>query len=314
MRKLFGRRGDSFDGGVMKLIGVIAWLLMVLVGSVEAVSAQGTPAKESKPELVSLLGIKLYAKKDEKGDVATAEKKLAGDPKNIDLLIALGRAQGTIWRFNEAVATFTQAIKLDPNNSRLYRLRGHRYISLRQFDKALVDLKQAAVLNGHGGKDADLDFDILYHLALAFYLKGEFAKASETYERCRELSKTDDRIIAVSDWLYMSYRRQKKDAEAAKVLERITSQMKAQDNKSYYDRLLFYKGLKKENELLDFEKGSDLEVATIGYGLGNWYLAKGNRAKADEYFKKAIHRNHWGAFGYIASEVELARKKTPPTN
>lgn len=298
----------------MNLIGAIACWGLVLAGTMLIVAAQGTPAKEPKPEYVSPLGMKHFANKDEKGEVAKAEKALDADPKNIDLLIALGRAQGTIWRYNDAIATFTQALKLDPNNPRLYRLRGHRYLSLRQFDKGLLDLKQAAMLNGRGGKDADLDFDILYHLALAYYLKGEFPKASAYYERCRDLVKTDDRLIAVSDWLYMSLRRQKRDAEAAKVLERITTQMKPGDNKGYYDRLLFYKGLKKENELLDFEKGTDLEVATIGYGLGAWYLYNGNRAKADEYFKKATSRKHWGAFGYIAAEAELVRKKTPGQN
>lgn len=261
-----------------------------------------------KPEIVSPFGVKHFANADEKGEIVTAEAKLAADPKNIDLLIALGRVQANVWRYKDAIATYTRGIKMAPNDWRLYRHRGHRYISTRQFDKAVTDMAQAAKLN-------DKDFDIWYHLALAHYLKGQFAKAVEAYERCRQVAeadttdKHDDSVIAVSDWLYMTYRRMGKTAEAEKVLERITPDMKVKENKSYFDRLLFYKGLKKEGDLVNVEKATDLEIATVGYGLGNWHLYNGNRAKAEELFRKIVGGKYWPAFGYIAAETELARLK-----
>ncbi|MBL8190155.1 MAG: tetratricopeptide repeat protein [Acidobacteria bacterium] len=273
-----------------------------------AVSVQ---AQTAKPEIVSPLGVKHFANADEKGDIAAAEAKLAADPKNpkdIDLLIALGRAQANVWRYNDAIETYTRGIKQAPNDWRLYRHRGHRYISIRQFDKAVADMAQAAKLN-------DKDFDVWYHLALAHYLKGEFAKAATAYERCRQVAEADttdrrdDSVIAVSDWLYMTYRRMNKSAEAAKVLDRITPDMKVKENKSYFDRLLFYKGLKKESELLNVEKATDLEIATVGYGIGNWHLYNGNRAKAEELFRKIVGGKYWPAFGFIAAEAELARGK-----
>ncbi len=299
----------------MNPIRTFTWvaLSVLLLLPLVAANAQNAPAakdaKDAKPEIVSLLGVKYFANKDEKGEITAAEKKLAADPNNVELMIALGRAQAGAWRYNDAIATYTRAINLAPANAMLYRLRGHRYISIRQFDKAHADMKQAAKLNGAGGKDADLDFDIWYHLALAHYLKGEFAKAADGYERCREVTKTDDKLIAVSDWLYMTYRRMKKDAEAAKVLERISPQMQVKENKSYFDRLLFYKGLKKESDLVNFDKATDVEIATVGYGIGNWHLYNGNRAKAEEYFRKIVGGKHWPAFGFIASEADLARKK-----
>jgi tetratricopeptide (TPR) repeat protein len=293
----------------MSPIRYFAHLMLPLSLLVPLASAQAPNEKDQKPEIVSLLGVKHYANKDEKGEIPTAEKKLAADPNNIELIIALGKAQASVWRYNDAIATYTRGIKLAPANAMLYRLRGHRYISIRQFDKARADLTQAAKLNGAGGKNADLDFDLWYHLALAHYLRGEFPKAAEAYQRCLEVTKTDDKLIAVSDWLYMTYRRMKKEAEAAKVLERITPQMQVKDNKSYFDRLLFYKGIKKEAELANFDKATDIEISTLGYGLGNWHLYNGNRPKAEEYFRKAVGVKHWPAFGFIASETELARKK-----
>jgi tetratricopeptide (TPR) repeat protein len=169
----------------------------------------------------------------------------------------------------------------------------------------VTDLERAAKLNDH-------DFDIWYHLGLAYYLKGKFEQASKAYEQCRAVAEKegkDDSIIAVSDWLYMTYRRAKKNAAAAKVLERITPAMNVKENKSYFDRLLFYKGLKQETEIFNLEKASDLEIATVGYGLGNWHLYNGQRAKAEDYFRKITSGKYWPAFGFIAAEAELARKK-----
>ncbi|MFN0108777.1 MAG: tetratricopeptide repeat protein [Blastocatellia bacterium] len=279
----------------------LAFVVFLLTGFAQT---QSSP----KPEFVSPLGVKHFANADEKGEIAAAEARLAADPKSIDLLIALGRAQANVWRYNDAIATYTRGIQQAPNDWRLYRHRGHRYISTRQFDKAVADMAQAAKLN-------DKDFDVWYHLALAHYLKGQFAKAAAAYERCRQVAeadatdKRDDSVIAVSDWLYMTYRRMGKTAEAAKVLERITPGMKVKENKSYFDRLLLYKGLKKESDLVNVEKATDLEIATVGYGLGNWYLYNGNRAKAEELFRKIVGGKYWPAFGFIAAETELARKK-----
>jgi tetratricopeptide (TPR) repeat protein len=207
-------------------------------------AASASAQKTEKPEIISLLGVKHFANDDEKGEIAQAKQKLTVDPKNLDLIIELGRAQANVWRYHDAIETYSQGIKIAPQDARLYRHRGHRYISIRQFDKAAVDLKRASELN-------DRDFDIWYHLGLAHYLKGEFAKAAAAYEKCYAVAEKnreqaepnkegrDDSLIAISDWLYMTYRRMKKDADAAKVLEKIAPQMQVKENKSYYDRLLF---------------------------------------------------------------------------
>ncbi len=238
---------------------------------------------------------------DEKGVVAEAEKKLAADPKNVDLLVALAQAQASVWRFDDAITSYTRAIELAPENAALYRDRGHRYVTTRQFEKALADLERGARLN-------DRDYGIWYHLGLTHYLLGGFDQGAAAYERCRELTLTDENFAAVSDWLYMSYRRAGKDRAAAWVLEQIRPGMKVKENNSYYNRLLLYKGLKKESELLN-EKSTDLEVATVGYGIGNWRLYNGNKAKAREYFERVVSGKYWPAFGFIAAEVELKRTR-----
>jgi len=53
---------------------------------------------------------------------------------------------------------------------------------------------------------------------------------------------------------------------------------------------------------------ANLSNATIGYGLGNWYLYNGKRAEAEKIFKHVTAGNQWSSFGYIAAESELMRK------
>jgi tetratricopeptide (TPR) repeat protein len=258
---------------------------------------------QGEPEAISPLGAKFFAQNDEKGEITAARDKLAADPKNIDLLIALGRAQATVWHYRDAIATYTRGIEIAPNDARLYRHRGHRYISIRAFDKARADLQRAAEINAN-------DFDIWYHLALSHYLLGDLSKAEDAYRKClavAEKAANDDSIIAVSDWLYMTLRRAGKKDEAAKVLARIKPEMKVVENKSYFDRLLFYQGLKKETDLVNVEKATDLEIATVGYGLGNWHFYNGDRKKAEDYFRRIVSGKYWPAFGFIAAETELSR-------
>jgi len=274
---------------------LIAMLAFALLCGPAPARAQG------EPEVVSALGGRFYAQNDEKNVVAEAEKKLAADPRNVDLLIALGRAQASVWRYRDAISTYTRGIEIHPRHAALYRHRGHRYISTRQLDKAVADLERASKLN-------DKDFDIWYHLGLAYYLKGRFAKAAAAYEKCRAVASDDDSLIAVSDWLYMTYRRMNKSGEAKGVLKRIRPDMKVVENKSYLDRLLLYKGMKNESDIIN-DKMTDLEIATVGYGIGNWYLYGGDRAKAKEYFERVVASKYWPAFGFIASEAELVRMK-----
>jgi tetratricopeptide (TPR) repeat protein len=275
--------------------------LMRVAAIVPMLAIAGLAQTQSQPELVSPLGVTFYAQPDEKGTVAEAEKKAAAEPKNIELIIALGRAQATVWRFRDAISTYTRGIELEPSNAMLYRHRGHRYITTRQFDKAISDMERAAKLDGK-------NFDIWYHLGLARYLKGKFDDAAAAYEKAYQVAEKDDSRIAASDWLYMSYRRAGDKKKADLALERITTGMKVEENKSYFDRLMLYKGLKKESDIMT-DKLTDLEIATVGYGIANWNLYNGDKAKAKQLFVKITSGKYWPAFGFIAAETELTRMR-----
>ena len=50
-----------------------------------------------------------------------------------------------------------------------------------------------------------------------------------------------------------------------------------------------------------------LDVATYGYGIGNWHLYNGRKQEAMDVFRRVVAGEMWPAFGFIAAEAELAR-------
>jgi tetratricopeptide (TPR) repeat protein len=256
-------------------------------------------------------------------DLAQAEKALAENPNDPEALIWLGRRQAYLWQYQDAIATFTKGIERFPDNPKFYRHRGHRFITTRQFAKAQDDFEKAASLikgqpdeiepdgapNAAGKPRSTLQFNIWYHLGLAYYLQGNYEKAHDAYVECMKVSNNDDSIAATSDWMWMTLMRLGRKADATKVLERITPEMDILENQSYHRRLLMYKGLDKPEALLDTATADATTIATQGYGVGNYYFVNGDTARAREVFEKVTSGAGWNAFGFIAAEADLQRMK-----
>jgi tetratricopeptide (TPR) repeat protein len=298
----------------------------LVAGTLVLALAMGSSANaQEKPEATSLDGKPLYRdplitaeqRPELEENLKEAEADYARDPKSAENIIWFGRRLGYLHRYHDAIDAFTKGIELYPEDARFYRLRGHRYISVRDFDNAVSDLAKGATLirgnadeeepSGVGGRPSTLHFNVWYHLGLAHYLKGEFGKAIDAYIECMKASADDESKVATSDWLYMTYRRNGDTAEAAKVLEPIREGMPIEENTAYYQRLLMYKGLVKPESVLNPEDAEPLQVATQGYGVANWYLYNGDPDRARDVLEKIVAVGYWPAFGHIAAEVELQR-------
>jgi tetratricopeptide (TPR) repeat protein len=296
------------------LLFVLAFFVLVVLGLPRRAGASGAAGAEGqdKPEAVSLLGRELYAR-PAAADIPKLESalreaaaKLELSPDSPEAVIGYGRALAALWRYREAIEVYTKGIAAHPEYAMLYRHRGHRYITCRDFGRAVDDLTKAAALDDH-------DYDIWYHLGLARYLRGEFDRAVTAYRSCLAAALNPASRVAVSHWLYMTLRRLDEKAEAAKLLEGVTPGTEAGENKPYLSLLLFYKGLKSESELEAEAAASDLDGATIGYGLANWHLYSGDGDKAVAGFRKILALPYWPAFGFIAAENELFRLKLKAT-
>jgi len=265
------------------------------------------PAEHGALEVTSGLGRKLYALPDDQS-VIEARKNLAADPKNVERVLQLSKAEAGRRQYREAVATSTQGLAFAPNSADLYLERGHRELGLREFKTAMNDLEQATRL-------APEMLDAYYHLGLAHYFLAEFDQAAASFDKARALAKNNDSLIDCSNWLYVSLRRAGKEQEATKVLTRITPDVKnAEPHLYFYLRLLhFYQGQLTEEAVLppppsrpeDLE--GELSFDTVTYGVGNWRVYHHNRAGAVGLFRNVVKGEAWNSWGFIGSELELLR-------
>jgi tetratricopeptide (TPR) repeat protein len=251
-----------------------------------------------------------------------AEQNYKNSP-TADNLIWHGRRLGYLGEYKSAIARFTEGTRNFPADARMFRHRGHRFLTLRCFDDAIKDLEKAASLtkgkpdvvepdglpNAKNIPTSTLQSNIWYHLGLAYYLKGDFGKAQKAYEEGYRVASNNDMRAATVYWYYMTFRRAGKAAEAAKVLGRFDTDVEVIENTDYLDLLKLFKGEFTAEALLAKIAGetNGLSSASLGYGIGNYYLYNGNKEKATELFRKIVAGDQWASFGYIAAEAELAR-------
>lgn len=222
--------------------------------------------------------------------------------------------------YREAIIQLSSAIIEFPEEPRVYRHRGHRYITLREFDLAIDDFQKAAQLfegeediveqdglpNARNQPLSSLQTNTWYHLGLAHYLKGEFEQANLAYDNGLQVSDNDDMRVAFLYWKYMTLRKLGRDMEAGNLLETVSPELELIENTSYHELLMVFKGVFSPEELLSDEH-SALDNATLGYGLGFWHDINGRHDRAQEIWQQVYESDNWAAFGYIASEAELAK-------
>ena len=249
-----------------------------------------------------------------------AKKDYEATPANIDNIIWFGRRAAYLGRFVEAIKIYSKGISKYPDEPRLYRHRGHRYISLRKFDEAIEDLEQAGQLIE--GTDNEIEPDgmpnalnipistlhgnIWYHLGLAYYLKHDYGQAYDAYMKCRESGNNADNIVSSTHWLYMIQKRLGNNELAEQMLMPIEPGATIIENTDYYDLCKFYKGLIPMDSLHLSEEDSPSSDA-VKYGLANWYFYNGNKEEARKLFEEMVEGKSWSSFGYIAAESDLIK-------
>jgi tetratricopeptide (TPR) repeat protein len=266
-------------------LGLVACAALPAVAAAQAV------------EYRSPAGVEYRAQPDT-GAVARAESALAADPRNVALLLQLGLAQSAVRQYREAIATFTRGLAIEPDNATLYRWRGHRYLSVRELDRALADLTRGARL------DSTI-YGIWYHLGIVRYARGEFAAAAEAFARAQPRAPDAGELAGATDWLWMSLSRAGRGAEAQAMLDRHPDSLPIAN--AYAQRLRLYRGQVDPDSVITPADTEDIAVATLSYGLGDWYLVRGDTTRARAWFERSVRSGGWPAFGFIVSEIELRR-------
>jgi tetratricopeptide (TPR) repeat protein len=266
-------------------------------------------------ETITLLGDTLRSPEIKKGksfnQFRSAQISYFNNKNNAEALIWYGRRTAYMGYYQEAIKLFTLGIKNHPNDARFYRHRGHRYISTRQYNKAISDFKKAVkLIDGHEDQIepdglpntkniplSTLHANIWYHLGLAYYLKNDMKNALLAFNNRSVSHKYDDNIVSGVHWLYMINRRLNLIKESNVILNKINKDMDIIENMSYHQSCLFYKGELKESEIIT----DDVAL----YSLANWYIYdKNDTIKSKKYYQNLIRNGNQYSFAYIAGEAD----------
>jgi tetratricopeptide (TPR) repeat protein len=317
---------ESVQRPAMKLILTTAILLSV-PAAVEATQGGVLNHYKSDPRCgqtqVVAPPLSEEARRGLESKLAEARAAYEKRPDDADAIIWLGRRVAYLGRFDEAIRIFTEGARKHPRDARMYRHRGHRLLTLRCFKDAADDLERAARLvrdradevepdglpNARNIPTSTLKTNVFYHLGLAYYFQGDFARARGAFRECLRFSKNPDMLAATSHWLYLTLRRLGRGEEARRVLEGVDDSAEVIENHDYRRLLLMYKGKATPESLLEeaSKEGGSLSFASTAYGVGAWHAASGQPAKALKVFLDITRTPQRTSFGYIAAEADLKR-------
>lgn len=306
------------------------YLLLILTGLLacsapEQEEATSASTVEPQPEAISFLGDSLYAADPSEALLekwAARKQAYEADTTDVETLIWYGRFIAYKGQYQEAIALYSDGIQRFPNDPRLYRHRGHRYISTRQLDKAIADYEKAVTMiegtpneiepdgmpNAQNIPVSTLHGNIWYHLGLAYYLNGDFPNALRAYTQCLASTNNDDNVVSATHWLYMINRRMGDTEAAEAVLAPIQTEMGVIENFDYQRACLFYKGELPEEQLIETGESTAASDA-VKYALANWHYYEGDTTLAVQQFQQLLDEGSWNSFGYIAAEADLAQQR-----
>ncbi len=282
-----------------------------------------------EPEAFSLFGKPLY-RSPMRQEIYEAQKKryeeayvnYKTDPEDPNNIIWLGRRLAYLGKYREACAFFTIGMEKYPEDPRFPRHRGHRFITLRLFERAIEDFELAESLMNQKGNEIEpdgipnernqpvssLQTNVWYHLGLGYYLLGNYEKAVEAYEKGISAWDIPDNYASFANWYYQALRFLGREDDAKKLIEEADPDMDLIENGMYMNLLLMYRGdIPTEKMEEELSKMGELGLVTIGYGIAAWYLINDQKEKATKLLRDIVSIKGWAGFGYIAAEAMYKR-------
>lgn len=305
-------------------------ILVALLSSCQReAGGPGLPHLPENGQAISLLGDTLYTPSvflddfdDLNSHIQESREAYHADPEDAESLIMMGRSTAATGEYRDAIMIFNEGIEKHPDDPRMYRHRGHRYLTLREFDRAIEDFTTAEeqmeqradepepdLFQGpHGAPASTLKSNVWYHLGLAHYFQEDFAEASDQFQKILDPEVVTDLETPALCWNYMALKRAGRDLEAGQLLDHVTENSDLQDEDVYLNLLLVFKGVFDPDYLMESTPEA-MQNATLAYGIGNWHYMNGRRDRAMSIWQDLYQNNRaqWPVFGYIAAEAELAR-------
>jgi tetratricopeptide (TPR) repeat protein len=229
--------------------------------------------------------------------IDSAQTALDAQRDNPAAYIELARAQAGARQMREAVATLTAGLERFPSNAQLLRWRGHRYLNLRELDRAALDLERGVSI------DPGI-YGLWYHLGIVRFLRGEHLDAIAAFERARPLAPDSAEAAGAADWLWSSMRMAGLDDDAAALLRSLPAFRGV--NNAYTRRLRLYGRHETPRRMLTAADTVDTQRATLAFGTAVYQHLRTRPSDAPRWLREAVATTGWPAFGFIGAEQMLA--------
>ncbi len=298
------------SGGPLQLLSSRPLLLFTLLFAGVLLAVPGSARQSDRdPEASSPLGRLLFARLDDASnaeafqlvrDARTAVDATRTDAQFRTAILDLGLALEGVWRYREAVSVYSRGLSRFSNDGELFLRRGTSSLRLRNFERALNDLRTAVKL-------LDSSFESHYRLGLAQFVTRDYRRAGKTMELAAARAADDEEMVAALHWAYASFKRSGRRSDSVAALEAIPRRPNVAEDSDYLALVKMYRGEVGEIDVFDQDAPEANRSSTRGFGVANWHLGAGSEVRAREILRVVVGGADWPAIGVVAGEVDLER-------
>ena len=205
-------------------------------------------------------------------------------------------ARGELGNAREAISDANEAVKLTPSSSDAFRCRAYAYMVAGKFEDSIADFSKAISL---GATDAQT----LERRGIARFFAKKLDEAAEDFARASEMG---DATPYGDLWFAWTYQRLGRPLPAP-LVERAKAGSRGDWPRPALAVLAGHLGPDEMLKLLAGKSGDDRVTALAeGYFyLGQYYLVRGDKAKAKEFFEKTRRQNVVVYLEHMAAGFEL---------
>lgn len=203
-------------------------------------------------------------------------------------------------KYEEALQYFESAREQGEETREIDRGIGLAYMGLTRYDEAILYLE--AALHESEGRIGDIDFDINYYLATAYYKNGRPQDAVKAYDAILALRPKEKDAFYLRGYVKLSqnnFEAAQKDFDAAVALDsrdydQLIRIYMALDEYGYQEAgMIYLQGVMAENE----KSISDYDMGRMCYYMGDY-------EKARDYLSKLETAKDYGAALYLGRTYE----------
>jgi lipoprotein NlpI len=205
----------------------------------------------------------------------------------------------------DALADANEALKLTPNSSDSLRCRAHVHFAAGEFEKAITDYSKSITL---GATDAK----VLQQRGIAKFYAGRLTEAAEDFAKASDTGEKESQPYA-DLWLSWTYQRLGQPLPDS-MRERVTMDARGDWPRPALAVLAGKLAPEEMLKLLERKSANERRMATSEayFYLGQYYMGRGDKIKAGEFFGKVRRLNMVMNTEHKAAGFELQSLGTLP--